>query len=97
MNAVAVGDELTELGDLGSVKDDVVHCNAAPVPPRHGNLTETRTGTNFTYSGELGTDLWRLGKWWADRVAQQWERTVADCSRSSKPKPSDAPMPAPQV
>lgn len=34
-------------------------------------------GTEFVYSGELGTDLWRLGQWWANRVAGPWERTVA--------------------
>jgi hypothetical protein len=28
-------------------------------------------------TGELGTDLWRLGQWWVDRVAGPWERTVA--------------------
>lgn len=40
-------------------------------------LTETADGTRFTYSGEIGADLWALGEWWADRVAQPWERTVA--------------------
>src|ERR671915_393773 len=34
-------------------------------------------GTAFDYRGELGTDLWRLGAWWGDRVAPAWERTVA--------------------
>lgn len=34
-------------------------------------------GTEFTYSGELGTDLWAIGKWWAGRVAPAWERAVA--------------------
>lgn len=34
-------------------------------------------GTQFVYTGELGTDLWRLGQWWADRVARSWEGTVA--------------------
>ena len=41
-------------------------------------LGETPAGTAFTYSGELGADLWRLAEWWADRVAQRWERAVAD-------------------
>lgn len=41
-------------------------------------LRESGAGTDFTYSGELGTDLWRLGSWWADRVAGPWERTVAE-------------------
>jgi hypothetical protein len=34
-------------------------------------------GTELTYRGELGTDLWRLGEWWGQRVAAPWERTVA--------------------
>jgi len=34
-------------------------------------------GTRFVYSGELGTDLWALGRWWGDRVARPWERAVA--------------------
>jgi hypothetical protein len=40
-------------------------------------LREAPEGTAFLYSGEVGTDLWRLGQWWADRVAGPWERTVA--------------------
>ncbi|MEO8687750.1 MAG: SRPBCC family protein [Solirubrobacteraceae bacterium] len=34
-------------------------------------------GTRFTYSGELGTDLWALGRWWANQVAGPWEAVVA--------------------
>jgi hypothetical protein len=33
-------------------------------------------GTELTYTGVLGTDLWQLGQWWGDRVAPVWERTV---------------------
>jgi hypothetical protein len=40
-------------------------------------LSDAPEGTAFVYSGELGTDLWRLGQWWADRVAEPWERAVA--------------------
>lgn len=40
-------------------------------------LRETPEGTEFTYSGQLGTDLWRVGQWWGDRVARTWEDTVA--------------------
>lgn len=35
-------------------------------------------GTDFLYTGELGTDLWRLGQLWGDLVATQWERAVAE-------------------
>ncbi|MFE3328897.1 SRPBCC family protein [Streptomyces sp. NPDC059176] len=50
-----------------------------PVP----TVTETfalhreRAGTRLVYSGELGTDLWALGRWWGDAVAARWEATVA--------------------
>ena len=40
-------------------------------------LRAAQAGTAFSYSGELGTDLWRLGSWWGDRVAKHWERAVA--------------------
>ena len=33
-------------------------------------------GTLLTYTGELGTDLWRLGQSWGSRVAPVWERAV---------------------
>jgi Polyketide cyclase / dehydrase and lipid transport len=39
-------------------------------------------GTTLVYTGELGTDLWRLGQWWGDRVAAPWERTVASSLES---------------
>jgi hypothetical protein len=39
-------------------------------------LRSIDTGAELTYTGELGTDLWRLGEWWADRVAPIWEDTV---------------------
>jgi hypothetical protein len=41
-------------------------------------LKATWVGTELLYTGELGTDLWQLGQWWARRVAPPWERTVAD-------------------
>jgi hypothetical protein len=33
-------------------------------------------GTEVEYRGELETDLWAVGRWWGDRVAAVWERTV---------------------
>jgi hypothetical protein len=32
--------------------------------------------TELEYRGELGTDLWALGRWWGERVAGPWELTV---------------------
>jgi hypothetical protein len=40
-------------------------------------LRDVPEGTEFVYSGELGTDLWRLGQWWGNRVAAAWDRAVA--------------------
>lgn len=40
-------------------------------------LSESPPGTELLYTGELGTDLWRLGQWWGDLVARPWEETVA--------------------
>lgn len=32
--------------------------------------------TELTWSGELGTDFWALGRWWGHKVATIWEATV---------------------
>jgi hypothetical protein len=42
-----------------------------PVPHvlEHYELDPADGGTALQYTGELGTDLWRLGQWWGDRVA----------------------------
>ena len=39
-------------------------------------LRETAGGTELEYSGELGTDLWAIGAWWARLVASHWESAV---------------------
>jgi uncharacterized protein YndB with AHSA1/START domain len=33
-------------------------------------------GTRLRYVGELGTDLWAVGRWWGERVARHWEAVV---------------------
>jgi hypothetical protein len=45
---------------------------------------ETADGTRFTYSGELGTDLWRLGQAWGDLVARSWVHAVRDSMAAIK-------------
>jgi hypothetical protein len=40
------------------------------------DLQPTGEGTSLEYRGELGTDLWRVGQWWGDRVAAPWEHAV---------------------
>ena len=39
-------------------------------------LREADGGTELEYSGELGADLWALGRWWGSRVARRWEAAV---------------------
>ena len=39
-------------------------------------LRETHEGTELEYSGELGTDLWALGRFWGALVAHRWETAV---------------------
>jgi hypothetical protein len=39
-------------------------------------LRETADGTELEYVGELGTDLWALGRWWGTLVARRWEAAV---------------------
>lgn len=41
-------------------------------------------GTDFVYTGEMGTDLWALGRWWGNVVATAWERTVERSIESIK-------------
>jgi hypothetical protein len=39
-------------------------------------LRDASGSTEFVYTGEMGTDLWGLGRWWGDMVAPRWEQTV---------------------
>jgi hypothetical protein len=41
-------------------------------------LREAEGRTELAYSGELGTDLWALGRWWGEVVGRRWEDAVAD-------------------
>jgi len=39
-------------------------------------LRATDAATELEYRGELGTDLWRAGELWGNRVARVWEHAV---------------------
>jgi hypothetical protein len=39
-------------------------------------FSASESGTELRWQGELGTDLWAIGKWWGGRVAQAWTRVV---------------------
>lgn len=47
-------------------------------------LRAVESGTELTWEGELGTDLWQLGSWWGSRVAQIWTETVRSSLESVK-------------
>jgi Polyketide cyclase / dehydrase and lipid transport len=57
-----------------------------PVPHVIETFTfdETVDGTRFSYTGELGTDLWRLGQAWDDLVARSWVHAVRDSMAAIK-------------
>jgi hypothetical protein len=41
-------------------------------------LREAGGRTELEYAGELGTDLWALGRLWGEVVARRWEAAVED-------------------
>jgi hypothetical protein len=45
---------------------------------------ETADGTRLSYTGELGTDLWRLRQAWGDLVARGWVDVVRDSMAAIK-------------
>ena len=47
-------------------------------------LHETAEGTELEYRGELGADLWALGRLWGYGVARRWEAAVRDSLASVK-------------
>jgi hypothetical protein len=47
-------------------------------------LRSTEQGTELEYSGELGTDLWAVGKLWGAAVARRWEAAVRDSLQAVK-------------
>jgi hypothetical protein len=57
-----------------------------PVPSvvEEFTLTEYDSGTRLDYHGELGTDLWGLGRRWGELVARRLERVGAAAIASVK-------------
>lgn len=63
------------------------------------HLEETPGGSEIRYTGEMATDLWRLGTWWGDVVAPAWERTVErslrgiadEAARRARSRPTGTP------
>jgi hypothetical protein len=39
-------------------------------------LAEDGDATLFHYEGELGADLWAVGRWWGNLVALRWDDAV---------------------
>ncbi len=61
---------------------------AVPYVVERFTLSEAGTGTALEYAGDLGTDLWALGRWWGGRVGPRWEAAVesslADVKREAE-------------
>ncbi len=57
-----------------------------PVPHVIETFTfdDSADGTRLSYSGELGTDFWRLGQAWGDLVARSWVDAVRDSMATIK-------------
>lgn len=64
--------------DFRLVRGPVPHVvETFTLQPRDGH-------TLLTYTGELGTDLWRLGQRWGDIVAPKWESVVDAAFKATK-------------
>jgi hypothetical protein len=57
--------------DFRLVRGPVVH-----VVERFELRASGEAGTELSYDGELGSDLWCLGRWWGKRVARTWTAVV---------------------
>jgi hypothetical protein len=71
---------VTTLETVRFERPDRIHFRLVRGPVPHVaesfTLTAVGTGTELTWEGELGTDLWAVGRWWGDRVALLWEAEV---------------------
>ena len=88
--AMVLADHYTRVGPLTTTTSETVRFEPpdrvhfrlvrGPVPHvvERFELRETAEGTELEYTGELGTDLWALGRWWGRRVALRWEAAVRD-------------------
>jgi hypothetical protein len=64
------------------------------------HLRETDDATELEYSGDLGTDLWALGRWWGALVGPRWEAAVrsslaaikAEAERRAAPRSRVGPV-----
>ena len=56
--------------DFRLVRGPVPHVSESFLLDKRGDAT------TLTYEGELGTDLWTMGRLWGNAVADQWESVV---------------------
>jgi hypothetical protein len=87
---MVLAEHLTKIGPLTASTLEVVRFERperitfrlvrGPVPHvvESYGLHEVDGGTRFVYAGELGTDLWALGRLVATWAAPRWERVVAE-------------------
>ena len=89
-DAMVLADHYTKVGPLTTTTSETVRFEPpervhfrlvrGPVPHvvERFELRETEDGTELEYTGELGADLWALGRWWGRRVALRWEAAVRE-------------------
>ena len=87
---MVLADHYTKVGPLTTTTSETVRFEPperihfrlvrGPVPHvvEQFELRESEEGTELEYTGELGADLWALGRWWGRRVAARWESAVRD-------------------
>jgi hypothetical protein len=88
--AMVLADHYTKVGALTTTTSETVRFEPpervhfrlvrGPVPHvvEQFELSETEDGTKLEYTGELGADLWALGRWWGRRVSERWEAAVRE-------------------
>jgi hypothetical protein len=78
----------TTLETVRFARPDAVHFRLVRGPVPHVverfELSEDEQGTELRYSGELGADLWALGRWWGALVGDRWEAAVRGSLESVK-------------
>jgi hypothetical protein len=95
-DSMVLAEHFTDTGRLVTSTLETVHFQPpshvhfrlvrGPVPHvvEQFELREDERSTDLEYTGELGTDLWALGRWWGDRVAHKWEAAVRSSLDSVK-------------
>jgi hypothetical protein len=88
LTPLSAGRTATTVETVRFERPDAVHFRLLRGPVPHVVetfcLADVDGATELTYSGEMGADLWALGRAWCKRVAPIWEQTVATSLQSTR-------------